>query len=407
MTNQWAAYTAMVVEDSGVQRAHLAGLLRAMEFGAVLEACDGSDALRLLAQHGGKAVFLVLTDIDMPNMDGIELIRCLAERRLAEHVIVTSARDPRLLEIVESMASDDAGLHLVGTLIKPVLRPDLERLMAAAVAPAAKACAPCQPSQSLAQIAVALRAGQFIPYFQPKVAMDSGAVKGAEVLARWCHPEHGMLSPDQFIPVIEGSELMAPFTVAMVEQALVQSEGWRRAMPGFTLSLNLSADNLADSAFLNQLADLVSAHGLPPQAIIWEVTETMVMSNLSMSLGNLARLGLKGFGLAMDDYGIGFSSMQQLSRCPFTELKIDRIFVDGASLKPNRRVILESSIEMGHRLNVTLVAEGVESMDDWALLRSLGCDMAQGYLLARPMPGDEMLGWIKSNRARLKAMAGA
>lgn len=404
MTSRWGAHTAMVVEDSGVQRAHLAGLLRGMEFGAVLEACDGSDALRLLAQHGGKAAFLVLTDIDMPNMDGIELIRCLAERRLAEHVIVMSARDPRLLEIVESMASDDAGLHLLGTLVKPVRQPDLERLLAAGLAASAPS-APRQPSRSLAQIGAALRAGQFVPYFQPKVTMDSGAVKGAEVLARWQHPEHGMLGPEEFIPTLEGSALMAPFTVAMVEQALVHSEGWRRAMPGFTLSLNLSADNLADSAFLGELAGVVSAHGLPPQAIIWEVTETAVMSNLSLSLGNLARLGLKGFGLAMDDYGIGFSSMQQLSRCPFTELKIDRAFVDGAARKPNRRAILESSIEMGHRLNASLVAEGVENVDDWDLLRSLGCDAAQGYLAARPMPGDEMLGWVKSNRGRLKAMA--
>lgn len=408
VTGLWGTHTAMVVEDSVVQRAHLAGLLRAMAFGAVLEACDGSDALRLLAQQGGKAVFLVVTDIDMPNMDGIELIRCLAERRLADHVIVMSARDPRLLEIVESMASDDAGLNLLGTLVKPVRLPDLERLMAIAADPAASVpSAPRQPSQSLAQIAAALRAGEFVPYFQPKVSMDSGTVKGAEVLARWRHPEHGMLGPEEFIPVLEGSELMAPFTVAMVEQALTQSEGWRRAMPGFTLSLNLSADNLADSAFLNELAEVVSAHGLPPQAIIWEVTETTVMGNLSQSLGNLARLGLKGFGLAMDDYGIGFSSMQQLSRCPFTELKIDRIFVDGAARKPNRRAILESSIEMGHRLNASLVAEGVESMDDWDLLRGLGCDVAQGYLAARPMPGEEMLGWIKSNRVRLKAMARA
>ncbi|MES2257706.1 MAG: EAL domain-containing protein [Pseudomonadota bacterium] len=404
--SHWSEHTAMVVEDSGVQRAHLVDLLRSMEFGAVLEACDGNDALRVLALHGNKPVGLVLTDIDMPGMDGIELIRCLAERRLTDNLIVTSARDPRLLEIVESMASDDARLHLLGTLIKPVRLPDLEQLMLRAGRPAV-AAVPLKPSQNLQQIEQALHAGQFLPYFQPKVAMDSGAVKGAEVLARWRHPEHGMIPPDQFIPVLEGTPLMAPFTLAMVEQALGQSEAWRRAMPGFTLSLNLSADNLADSDFLNRLAEVVSAHGLPPQAIIWEVTETMVMSNLSQSLGNLARLRLKGFGLAMDDYGIGFSSMQQLSRCPFTELKVDRVFVDGAALRPNRRVILESAIEMGHKLNITLVAEGVESVADWQLLRTLGCDLAQGYLVARPMPGADMLNWIKTNRMRLKALAGA
>lgn len=174
-------------------------------------------------------------------------------------------------------------------------------------------------------------------------------------------------------------------------------------MPALTLSLNLSADDLAEQAFIDRLTELVAQHGAVPASVIWEVTETMIMN--SQSLANLARLGLKGFGLSMDDYGIGYSSMQTLSRSPFTELKIDRIFVNGASERSNRRAILNSSLDMGRRLGVCTVAEGVETVEDWQLLAELGCDVAQGYLIAKPMPAGELVGWCRSQRARLRALA--
>lgn len=176
-------------------------------------------------------------------------------------------------------------------------------------------------------------------------------------------------------------------------------------MAPFTLSINLSAENLADPAFIDRLVGLTNAYGVAPESLVWEVTETIVMSNLSQCLANLARLRLNGFGLAMDDYGICYSSMQQLSRCPFTELKIDRSFVNGASERPNRRAILESLIEMGQCLGFTTVAEGVETLLDWMLLQELGCDIAQGYLIAKPMTPAELPNWIEANRMCLPSLA--
>jgi EAL domain-containing protein (putative c-di-GMP-specific phosphodiesterase class I) len=171
------------------------------------------------------------------------------------------------------------------------------------------------------------------------------------------------------------------------------------------VSINLSAENLGERGFIDRITDLVATYEVPPSSVTWEVTETTVMNNLSSCLANLARLRLKGFGLAMDDYGIGYSSMQQLSRCPFTELKIDRAFVDGAAERPNRRAILETSIDMGVKLAVTTVGEGVESLSDWHLLRDLTCDLAQGFLIAKPMHADELPPWINANRARLASLA--
>ena len=404
---EWRLRTVLVVEDSAVQRAHLVGLMRELGFGLVLEAGDGNAALRVLAENGPASVFLVLTDLDMPGMDGIELTRRLTERALTENLIVVSARDPRLLEIVENMGSEDASIGLLGTVLKPVREDDVVQLLerVGQPGPTRSAARELHPA-SQDELAAALGRAEFIVHYQPKISMRSGFIKGVEALARWQHPQHGLLPPQHFIPLLEGGALMAPFTLAIVDQVLRQMAQWQQGgLPTITASVNLAAGSLADSRFMAQLFELVQSHAIAPQALIWEVTETMMMSHLSQSLANLGRLRLMGYGLAMDDYGIGYSSMQQLARCPFTELKIDRAFVDGAAQRPNRHVILESSIELGRRLGVTTVAEGVETAEDWLLLRSLGCDMAQGYLLARPMEGEALVGWVKANRARLRKLA--
>jgi EAL domain-containing protein (putative c-di-GMP-specific phosphodiesterase class I)/CheY-like chemotaxis protein len=404
----WHGQRALVVEDSLVQRGHLAGLLRQLGFGAILEAGDGNEALRMLEAEDGGPVFLVLTDLEMPGMDGIELTCQLRERRLARNLIVISARDPRLLEIIENMGCEDAEIGLLGTLLKPVqleaLVPLLQRAGRATALPAASSL---YAAPSLDELAHAIELDEFLPHFQPKVAMHNGQLRGLEALARWRHPARGLLLPLDFIDALEGSPLMAEFTLAMVRQVLQRLRGWQAAgMPPLTVSVNLSADNLADRGFIDRLTELVLASGVAPASLVWEVTETSVMRQLSQSLTNLGRLRLMGFGLAMDDFGIGYSSMQQFARCPFTELKIDRAFVNGASQWPNRHMVLKGALELGQRLGVHTVAEGVETAADWKLLRDLGCDMAQGYLLAKPMMAEDLVGWIRQDRRRLRALAG-
>ncbi|MQA42045.1 EAL domain-containing response regulator [Rugamonas aquatica] len=403
----WAGQRVLVVEDSVVQRGYLAGLLRELAFGEVLEAADGNEALQVLERLGGDAIFLVLTDLEMPGMDGIELTCQLRERRLAQNLIVVSARDPRLLEIIESMDFDDACMDLLGTLLKPVQLDALAQLLARAGRKAVvrHSCAPPDmPGPD--ELAQAVARQEFIPHFQPKVAIRSGQLKGLEALARWRHPTRGLLSPLHFIDAMEGTPLMEEFTLSMVRQVLERLQEWSQSgLPTLTVSVNLSADNLAERAFIDRLTALVMASGVAPSSLVWEVTETSVMRQLSHALTNMGRLRLMGFGLAMDDFGIGYSSMQQFARCPFTELKIDRAFVNGASQWPNRHVVLKSALDLGQSLGVATVAEGVETLEDWQLLRELGCDLAQGYLLAKPMPAEELVGWIRQDRRRLRALA--
>ncbi|MBY0556594.1 MAG: EAL domain-containing response regulator [Burkholderiaceae bacterium] len=403
----WAGQRVLVVEDSQVQRGYLAGLLRQLEFGDILEAGDGNEALQVLERFGEDGTYLVLTDLEMPGMDGIELTCQLRERRLARHLIVVSARDPRLLEIIESMSFVDGCIDLLGTLLKPVQLDALAMLLARAGCKAEPRPHCAQPDRPCPEVlAQAIAERQFVPYFQPKIAIANGHLRGLEALARWQHPQRGVLAPLHFIEALEGTPLMAEFTLLMVQQVLERLTEWRHAgLPPVAVAVNLSADNMADRAFIERLTDLVMASGVPTSSLVWEVTETAVMRQLSHALTNMGRLRLMGFGLAMDDFGIGYSSMQQFARCPFTELKIDRAFVNGAAQWPNRLGVLKGALDLARSLNVATVAEGVELLEDWHLLGKLGCDMAQGYLLARPMPAHELVGWIKHDRRRLRALA--
>ena len=152
------------------------------------------------------------------------------------------------------------------------------------------------------------------------------------------------------------------------------------------------------------IIDRVAASGIAPGFVILEITESAIMTDLSITLGTLARLRLKGFGLSIDDYGTGFSCMLQLSRVPCTELKIDRAFVNGASKKPHLRIMLESALDIARKLNLKVVAEGMETREDWQLLRDLECGEAQGYFVAKPMPGEALLSWWRANQTRLQAL---
>ncbi|MRX07951.1 EAL domain-containing protein [Pseudoduganella sp. FT25W] len=407
----WEGRRVLVVEDSAVQRGYLVGLLRQLAFGEIFEAADGNEALQLLEREQHDRIFLVLTDLEMPGMDGIELTCQLRDRNLADNLIVVSARDPRLLEIIENMACEDASIGLLGTLLKPVQLESLTQLLCKAGnrdAGCAPAASPLPAQASLEELVQALARKEFLPYFQPKVAMQNGQLKGVEALARWQHPQRGLLSPAHFIDTLEGQPLMAEFTLVLVQQVLEHILHWQQAgLPPLTVSINLSADNLAERGFIDRLTALVTGSGVAPASLVWEVTETSVMRQLSQALTNMGRLRLMGFGLAMDDFGIGYSSMQQFARCPFTELKIDRAFVNGAAQWPNRLTVLKSALDLGQSLGVATVAEGVETVEDWKLLRDLGCDMAQGYLLAKPMPAEELVGWMRQDRRRLRALAGS
>ncbi|STQ90966.1 EAL domain-containing protein (putative c-di-GMP-specific phosphodiesterase class I) [Iodobacter fluviatilis] len=391
-----------IVEDSLIQRMHAAALCTELGLRVMGEASDGNEALLLLQNSPLPDVMLI--DLEMPGMDGIELIQELAHREIAVSVIVSSAKEDALISSVETMLQA-YGLPVLGAIKKPLTLPQLSKALDH-FKPISKESPQSRPEVVMAasEITKALVEHQFIAYFQPKISIKTGVIKGVETLIRWQHPEKGLVMPSQFISIAEEQGLINELTMEILDLALQQCRHWHERGLKITVAINLSMLSLSNSTFAEHIAQKVASYAIDPSFIVLEITETAVMGDVGNALGTLARLRLKGFGLSIDDYGTGFSSMQQLSRIPFTELKLDRSFVDGAHAKPHLRAILASAIEIAKKLDLRSVAEGVECVEDLAVLQELGCDIVQGYLTAKPMPGDEIVPWLKSNNQRLREL---
>ncbi len=363
----------------------------------VLTAASGLDALRLLSERNGS-LEAVICDLGMPAMDGVELLRQFGRTGFQGGVILMSGADEKVLNTAGKLA-DLQGLRVLGQVQKPVTPAQVTGLLSRSAAPRARRrqyAAPLQVSPQSIRDGIAR--DEFAVWFQPKV--DAGSLKpvGVEALARWRHPSSGILPPDAFIGVAEREGLVGELSQILTSRALM--EGARLHDNGFplTIAINLSGGWLDDLHLPDFIHATSQAAGLRSADIILEVTETGVMKDLATALEVLTRLRLKGFGLSIDDFGIGYSSFEQLDRIPFTELKLDRSFVNKGTEDATAHAILQGSIDMARRMGLTTVAEGVETEGQLELVRMLGCDRIQGYLIARPMPTDELIAWLRARQ---------
>ncbi|MFI4988819.1 MAG: EAL domain-containing protein [Alphaproteobacteria bacterium] len=386
----------LIAEDHDFQRRTLVRILTMLGAKHVAEASDGKAALELF-RDPAQAIDIIISDLDMPGMDGMELIRHIGAAGMPVSMILSSAVERSLLSSVETMTKA-YGINLLGAIEKPVSPRKLQALIELHVPPrpAAERTAAAAPPVTLEEIRRGLLGGEFEPFFQPKVDLAKGSVKGAEALARWRHPQKGIVAPYAFIGRIEESELIDDLTCMMLEKSARHCRDWVQGGLDVAISVNLSLKSLTDTDMAERLTQIVRGQGLEPQRMVLEVTETAVMTEVAKALENLARLRMKGFGLSIDDYGTGYSSMQQLSRIAFTELKIDQSFVMSATEVEASRVILETSLDMARKLKLQSVAEGVETRAHWDLLKELGCDLVQGYFVARPMPAADFAPWARS-----------
>ena len=383
-----SALRVLVVEDHGFQRRVALRLLADCGIADALEASDGVSALALLEQQA-QPPDVILVDLDMPGMDGIEFIGHVAQGRLARAVALVSALDPALLNTVQTMARA-YGLFVLGSVEKPLTGDKLQAVLAKYEERQAEVGEDEVVEISADEIRVALADGEVQPWFQPQVEFGNGKVIGVEALARWERPDGSLVRPNLFVPMLEREGLANKLTDRMLDAACRWKQGWDHHGHRLKLSVNVSAASLADPSAADRYQAIVESHGVEPEDVILEITESSVMSDAARGLGLLARLRLKGFGLSIDDFGTGYSSLAQLSQIPFTELKIDKDFVFGAHAQPRKRAVVEASLDLARKLGLTAVAEGVESMEDWQMLAELGCDIAQGYLIGRPVPGSEL-----------------
>lgn len=341
---------------------------------------------------------LILLDLIMPEMDGIELLRLLAQRGCAANVVLMSGVGKRVMETAAELARV-LGLSIAGHLEKPFRIRDLEDLLSRFTVLQTDQVTrlPKEFFISDGEIRQAVMRNQFVLHYQPQVEIATGNFVGIEALVRWQHPVHGLVPPDSFIPRIELLQLADALTGIVLSRALNELPLF--AGPGGCLpllSVNLAVQSLRNLLLPDQIVEIAHERNIPPSCLMLEITESGLIQELSSALDVLTRLRMKQINLSIDDFGTGYSMMQQLRNVPATELKIDKSFVQKMDDSESDRVMVLKTIEIGHALDMRVVAEGVETLGQLRRLSQYRCDVAQGYLFSKPLPAEVLATWIKN-----------
>jgi len=386
----------LVAQADPVARRTLAELLGHLGAGRVSDAADGIAALQALAPDSPVHIDVAIIALDLPGLDGLDLIGRLADTGTHARLIVTGAQPASLLFSVDTLAHA-RGIDLLGAIATPVDRARLEALLAhyTPLSPSARmARRPAAPRFTFQQIGIGLQQRQFEPFFQPKIELATGQVKGLEAFARWRHPEHGVLGPASFIDALQQHGRVDFLDWSMIELAVERCRWFQDRGIAVPISLNIAATTLAHPSFVRQMCACLARHQVAPDQVTFEMSESAVLTINPLFIERLIRLRMLGFGLAIDDYGTGHSNLQLLASIPFTELKIDRAFVDGASRRRPIGTVLRSFLSLAHSLDRMSVAVGVETRQDWDFLQDHGCTYAQGYHIADPMEAAAFPAWL-------------
>ncbi|MGD9537181.1 MAG: EAL domain-containing protein [Alphaproteobacteria bacterium] len=340
---------------------------------------------------GRFAPHLIILDLVMPNLDGVQVLRHLAEIGCRAGIILLSGVDPRALNAAAHLG-ETHGLKIRAFLKKPFEIRALEKALGSAPAR--------RPTISEAQLREAIAAGQVVAAYQPKVdfsCTSSRCIQGFEALARWEHPEFGTIPPSKFIPLAEQTGLIEPLTFGIVRQALDQAALLKKRGFMLDVAVNLSGRLLSMQSLPDQFGELVRKAELEVGRLAIELTESVTMADPVAAMENMTRFRLKGFKLSMDDYGTGYSSLVRLYRMPFSELKIDRSFVQELDTNEESRVIVRSIVDLAHNLGLKACAEGVETTGAWDFLSTIGCDQAQGHLISPPLSASEFTRFVEQH----------
>jgi EAL domain-containing protein (putative c-di-GMP-specific phosphodiesterase class I)/CheY-like chemotaxis protein len=378
-------------------------MLHSMGYSQTISAGSAKDAL-LQLEYDPHSAQVIVCDLNMPEMDGIEFLQALNASPFRGSVILLSGESKRIMHSVQKLLGGRQ-LTILGVLTKPPGRREIRALLDCW----RTQTEPTASSHSLAVSADDLRAAnrdqQWVLHFQPQVSLTTGALVGMEALVRWNHPDQGLVYPGEFIAKAEDCGVIDDLTNWVVNAAMKQRAMWAAQGLMVRMAVNISMESLHAPNFWRRFTALVRDAGVAPQDVTVEVTESRIMPSSRVALENLIRLQLQRFTLSIDDFGTGHSSLAQLRDVPFAELKIDQGFVSGAHGNQIVRPILEGSLGIAKRMGMISVAEGVETSAEWELLRQLDCDLAQGYLIGRPMSVEAVWDWLSAWKARYRDLS--
>jgi EAL domain-containing protein (putative c-di-GMP-specific phosphodiesterase class I)/CheY-like chemotaxis protein len=375
----------LVIDDQRLDRAITTHAASRMGFAATAAASIAE--MRDLLEQGARFDIVVL-DLLLGNEDGLEALPLLSRFNPSAVIVLASGFDGRILAASQRVASG-LGLRVAGVLRKPILPTALQRMLRqepGAQNLSADAGLLIPPER----IRAAIANGRIRPWFQPKMSLTSGAVVGTEALARWVQPGGGeSIGPASFIPVAEQHGLIADLTDTMLDQSLEACARWRQQRPDCWVAVNLSPMLLDDPGLNDRIEQRLQKHGVPPGALVLEVTENKGIPDTPCATKILTRLRIRGVNLSIDDFGTGHSSLLSLVRMPFNEMKIDQAFVREAVASRDSRKVVRAAASLGRELGLKVVAEGVETETMAHLVEDAGCQVGQGWLYGRAVPPEE------------------
>ncbi len=344
-------------------------------------------------RHWNDDVRLVIVSLVMVSVDGVQVLRALAERHCEATIIITGDVDRRILSAAERLARARQ-LRVAGSLKTPVDEAAARRLLGDSASYPGEGGSRLNIQVARTELMQCLDDGLVDVYYQPKIDVRTLEFVGVEALVRLHHPNHGLLQPSAFLAMAEESGLIGELTRAVVDMAFEQSAKWLEDDLRLQVAVNVSPLLLTDLELPDVLSSMASMHEIDRESIVLEITESWLSTDEVAALDILTRLRMQGFNLSIDDFGTGYSTMARLNDIPYSEMKLDQTFIRNAASDREARAIVESSIELGHKLGIKVVAEGIEKQEDWDLISELRCDEGQGYFIARPMHGTEVPAWL-------------
>lgn len=390
----------LVIEDQSFKRLIATRVFQDLGCEDVMAVADGAAALELLASTG--PVDIVLCSLKLNCTHGLSVIESLCHGGYLKALIICSVYPLNLHGALDRMMSMH-GVKVLGYVDTPVRAGELGPMVGSFLESAAVRSIDVSSVLNLkwftqATLKKAIAGGEFKAYFQPKFNLVTGAVDSLETLARWDNPSYGLLSAADFLPLLNSFYLLDDLFFALFEQGL---RLWQNIIAtGRTLNLafNLQAEQFSNPSLVAGISALLERYQVPATCLTFEITESGLLETSPAVMESLIRLRMMGAGLSIDDFGIGFSSLERLCQLPFTEIKLDRSFARHLDTNAANRAIVSSTLALGEALNMSVVVEGVETESQRQSLIQLGCVQAQGYLCARPMSANRLLIWLDSQR---------